>query len=213
MITGNDIKAERIKQGLSQKTLAELIGYKSGSIISKAENDELDEEKMEMVAKALNMNTDKRPPKFTIYTDGGCEVNPGGRGGYGIVICDDNTGKTTEISSGYRSSTNNRMEIMAAIVACGVLPEGAEAVLYSDSQYLVNTMTKGWKMNKNKDLWKRLLAVVKGKKIHFAWVRGHNGDENNERCDNLAMEAYLSPSLLADKGYEEEQKVQQGLFA
>ena len=90
---------------------------------------------------------------------------------------------------------------MAAIVACESVPEGSEAILYSDSKYVVNTMSGAYDRNKNHDLWRRLDTAVKGKRIKWKWTRGHAGDIYNERCDSLATEAHMSAGLPRDLGY------------
>jgi len=148
-----------------------------------------------------------------IYTDGGCVGNPG-CGGYGVVILDED--HRTELSGGFRFTTNNRMELMACIEALKVLPEGSKAVLHSDSRYVVNGITKGWAVKwrannwrrsggeraENSDLWGELLSLVEKRNVKFTWVRGHSGDRENERCDQLAIEATSKPDLLPDHGYE-----------
>ena len=148
--------------------------------------------------------------KIIIYTDGGCINNPG-QGGYGIVIMD---GKSREeLSAGYRLTTNNRMEMMACIVGLQQLKSHSSVILYSDSQYVVNGISKGWAKKwqandwmrtkrepaKNIDLWKKLLALCEKHNVEFEWVRGHAGDKENERCDKLANEAATQKSLLRDE--------------
>jgi ribonuclease HI len=144
--------------------------------------------------------------KVTIYTDGACSGNPG-PGGYAAVLLADNARK--EISGGYSNTTNNRMELMAAIKGLEVLREPCQVTLYSDSQYLVNSVSKGWarrwqangwKRNKkeyalNVDLWLRLLKLLDVHTVSFEWTRGHAGDPENERCDRLATEASVQPDL------------------
>lgn len=151
--------------------------------------------------------------KVIIYTDGGCIGNPG-PGGYGIVIQD--KGKRREISGGYRLTTNNRMELMACIVALSSLDDKSAGILYSDSQYIVNGINKGWAFkwrsndwNRNKrekaensDLWEELLKVYEENEIEFRWIRGHIGIKENERCDQLSMEAAARKDLQADNVYE-----------
>ena len=151
--------------------------------------------------------------RVTIYTDGACKNNPG-PGGYGVVLQYDKHRK--ELSAGYRLTTNNRMEILAAIVGLEALKEPCEVRLLSDSQYLVNAIEKGWarrwqangwmrnKTEKavNPDLWERLLALCKTHKVGFEWVRGHAGHRENEHCDKLATSAATSSKLAIDEFYE-----------
>ena len=148
----------------------------------------------------------------TIYTDGACIGNPG-PGGYGAILL--YQGHRRELSGGYRRTTNNRMEIMAAIVGLGALKEQCKVTLYSDSEYVVKAMSKGWaqrwrangwKRNKrekvlNPDLWERLLQLCEYHEVQFGWVRGHAGTPENTRCDELAMQAAQQPNLPGDDGY------------
>ena len=146
-----------------------------------------------------------------IYTDGACHGNPG-PGGYAAVLL--YQGKRKEISGGYRNTTNNRMELMAAIKGLEALKTPCRVTLYSDSNYLVESMTKGWakrwqannwKRNKreyalNVDLWQRLLELCEAHDVEFKWTRGHVGTPENERCDALANEAARRPDLPEDPG-------------
>ena len=145
-------------------------------------------------------------PDYTIYTDGGCLVNPGGQGGYGVVMIDNRTGEVKELSGGYLSTTNNRMELMAAIIAAEQMPEGTSALLHSDSQYLINCYSGFWSRNKNLDLFSRLDKATKGKQIDMVWVRGHSGDAFNERCDTLASTAMFGADLLEDTGFQDKKR-------
>ena len=152
-----------------------------------------------------------------IYTDGSARGNPNGPGGYGCVLhYVDSKGKLheREFSAGYQKTTNNRMEIMAAIVGLEALTKPCQVELYSDSQYLVNAfnqhwiegwLKKGWKRGKNEDvknvdLWKRLLEAKAPHQVTFIWVKGHDGHEMNERCDVLATTAADGDNLLVDSG-------------
>lgn len=137
---------------------------------------------------------------FILYTDGSCLKNPGGSGGYGIVLINAMTGELQERSEGFFSTTNNRMEVMAAIQGLSMAPPGSEVELISDSQYLVKTLDGYFSRNKNHDLWAALDRVMAGKDVRTKWVRGHNGTQYNERCDELAMAAAYAPSS-ADTGY------------
>ena len=153
----------------------------------------------------------------TIYTDGAARGNPDGPGGYGCVLqyVDSRGGlHEKELSQGYVRTTNNRMELMAAIAGLEALKKSCEVDLYSDSQYLVNAFEKhwiegwqkkGWKRAgnepvKNVDLWKRLLAAMKPHAVRYIWVRGHAGHEMNERCDALATSAADGDDLIVDPG-------------
>lgn len=163
---------------------------------------------------SLNDSTSVALPHVEIYTDGGCEPNPG-PGGYGVVLVHPKTKKRKEDSGGFRKTTNNRMEIFAAIVGLEMLNQPCKVTLYSDSQYLVDGMTKwviNWKRNKwwrtkterpeNMDLWQRLDSLCQTHQVEFQWVKGHAGHPENERCDQLAMAALRQPDLPADEGYE-----------
>ena len=132
-------------------------------------------------------------PQITIYTDGSSLGNPGA-GGYGVVMIAPPYRK--ELSAGYRLTTNNRMELLAVIVALETLRfEGSDVVIYSDSRYVVDAVSKGWVFGwerkgfagkKNPDLWRRFLAIYRRHHVRFVWVKGHAGHEYNERCDALA---------------------------
>lgn len=148
--------------------------------------------------------------KISIYTDGSALGNPG-PGGYGIVMISGKHRK--DISKGYQLTTNNRMELLAVIVALETIKsEQAEVTVYSDSKYVVDAIEKGWvfawvkkgfKKKKNPDLWKRFLKIYPKHKLKFEWIKGHSGNPLNERCDQLAVEAANGSDLLVDKGYKE----------
>lgn len=144
--------------------------------------------------------------KVEIYTDGACSGNPG-PGGYGTIL---KYGKQTkELSAGYIHTTNNRMELMAIIKGLEALKEPCKVTIYSDSRYIVDAINKGWlqswiKRNwirgknepvKNVDLWKKLAELMKKHKVQFFWIKGHNGISENERCDQLAVQAAANPTL------------------
>jgi len=137
--------------------------------------------------------------KVEIYTDGACSGNPG-PGGWGVLIQLDN--KNIELSGGDNETTNNRMELMAAIKALEKMNKDYKINLYTDSNYVKDGITKwisNWKKNswktankkdvKNKDLWIRLYAAIEGKDITWIWVKGHAGNAGNEQADYLARSA------------------------
>lgn len=151
-------------------------------------------------------------PEVIIYTDGGALGNPG-PGGYGAVIL--HAGLRKELSGGYRLTTNNRMELTAAIKALSALNKPSQVTLHTDSKYLVDAVTQGWakrwrangwKRNKkekalNPDLWQQLLRLLENHQVEFVWVKGHSGNRENERCDYLAVQAAKGKNLPEDKGY------------
>jgi ribonuclease HI len=151
--------------------------------------------------------------KVTIYTDGACLGNPG-PGGYGVVLL--YNGQRKELSGGFRLTTNNRMELLAVIIGLRALKERCSATVYSDSQYVVNTIEKGWaarwkangwKRNKkdkaiNADLWAQLLDLCEEHEVKMVWVRGHSGVKENERCDQLSVAAAKQRDLPVDEEYE-----------
>jgi ribonuclease HI len=158
--------------------------------------------------------------RVNIYTDGGCINNPG-PGGYAAILLFGSHRK--EISGGFRLTTNNRMEIYAAISGLAALKERCRVTIYSDSQYLVNAMEKGWALkwraqqwwrNKkrgeralNPDLWEKLLQACEDHETDFKWLRGHAGSVENERCDELAKAAAKGRNLAIDVAYEESNSV------
>lgn len=151
--------------------------------------------------------------KVLIHTDGACKGNPG-RGAYAAVLVCGSHRK--EISGGYRLTTNNRMELRAAIAALELLSEPCEVELRSDSKYLVQAIEGNWlsawqrrgwitagkQSVKNQDLWRELMAAMAPHKIHWRWVKGHAGHAENERCDQLANHAVAGAALLEDSGFE-----------
>jgi ribonuclease HI len=152
-------------------------------------------------------------PEVTIYADGACQGNPG-RGGFGVVLIWGE--KRKEISGGFERTTNNRMELLAAIEGLSLLNKPCKVKLYSDSSYLVNAFNedwvygwkqKGWRNSQKKptpnvDLWKRLIALCERHEVEFIWVKGHSGVLENERCDELAVAAAQGANLPVDAGYE-----------
>lgn len=156
-------------------------------------------------------------PEHTIliYTDGASLGNPG-PGGYGIVLTNKNARR--ELSGGFRRTTNNRMELMACIQALRALKKPSRVVLFSDSRYVINAVSKGWAQRwrrngwmrsatepaENSDLWEKLLDLLDRHEVEFRWIRGHAGTQENERCDQLAVQAAKMKDLPADEGYEKQ---------
>jgi ribonuclease HI len=146
-----------------------------------------------------------------IYTDGACSGNPG-PGGYGIVMKYKDQRK--EFSEGFKLTTNNRMELLSVILGLEKIKKmGCEVIVYSDSKYVIDTITKGWvfgwvkkdfKDKKNKDLWLRYLQSHSRLKLKFVWVKGHAGHAENERCDELAVQAALQGPHSIDAFFENE---------
>lgn len=120
---------------------------------------------------------------IVIHTDGACKGNPG-PGGWGAVI--EQNGGQLQLSGGEPQTTNNRMEMTAVIKGLEAVDPAASVLISSDSTYVVNTMTKGWKRKANQDLWDQLDALVRNRDVSWQWVRGHNGDRGNELADRLA---------------------------
>jgi len=158
--------------------------------------------------------------KVYVFTDGACSGNPG-PGGYGAIIRYKDTDK--ELSAGFADTTNNRMELMGVIAALECLKEPCEAVVTTDSQYVVNGIEKGWALKwkskgwmrnskekaQNADLWDRLLNAVSRHNVKFEWIRGHSGHAENERCDKLAVAAAakknLPPDVWFSQNYQEKE--------
>jgi ribonuclease HI len=144
-----------------------------------------------------------------MYTDGSSRGNPG-PGGYGVVLKYKQHRK--ELSAGFRKTTNNRMELLGVIVGLEALKEpGHHVVIYSDSKYVVDAIEKGWLWGwqkksfakiKNPDLWRRFLTIYQQHHVKFKWLKGHAGDIENERCDQLAVQSAEGMNLLIDEGYE-----------
>lgn len=151
-----------------------------------------------------------------IYTDGSSRGNPG-PGGYGVILKKNKHYK--ELSEGFRKTTNNRMELLAAIVGLeSIKSEKQDVTVYSDSKYVVDSINKKWvfgwqkkgfKDKKNPDLWQRFLKIYPKHNLKFVWVKGHAGHTENERCDVLAVNAATGTNLLIDEGFEKQEK---GLF-
>jgi len=152
-------------------------------------------------------------PQVVIYTDGACTGNPG-PGGYGVILKSSRHRK--EISAGYRRTTNNRMELMAVIAGLAAVKVHSQITLYTDSQYIADSINqrwvfqwkeKGWRRGKrekaqNIDLWEKILQLLDEHQVEVKWVRGHVGNPENERADVLAVQASRNPHLLIDEYYE-----------
>ena len=151
--------------------------------------------------------------RVTLYTDGACSGNPG-PGGFGAVL---QFGEhRNELSGGFRSTTNNRMELLAVIEGLEALKQPCAVTIYSDSRYIVDAVNKGWaerwrangwRRNKkdvavNPDLWGRLLDLLEKHDVNVQWVKGHAGNPGNERADKLAVKASRGNDLAVDEGYE-----------
>ena len=148
------------------------------------------------------------PGEITIYTDGAASGNPG-PGGYGVILI---SGKhRLEKSEGFRLTTNNRMELLAVITGLESLKiPGSKVTVYTDSRYVSDAVEKGWlfswesknfRKKKNPDLWIRFLKVYRKHKVRIIWIKGHNNNEENEKCDRMAVEAYRDAGLKEDSGY------------
>lgn len=146
---------------------------------------------------------------ITIYTDGSSRGNPG-PGGYGVVMLSGPYRK--EIAQGYQLTTNNRMELLGVIVALETLKNpGCTVTVYTDSRYVVDAVEKGWVFGwekkhfsgkKNPDLWMRFLKIYRKHQVKFVWVKGHAQNKENNRCDELAVQASMQPNLLEDSDYK-----------
>jgi ribonuclease HI len=146
--------------------------------------------------------------QLIIYTDGAARGNPG-RGGYGVVLIWGKVKK--ELSQGFKLTTNNRMELMAVVEALRSLTRtGLQIIIYTDSQYVVNSVEKGWLWNwvktgfkdkKNRDLWEQFIPLYKLHQIRIQWVKGHADNPFNNRCDELATQAADNGPLMNDNGF------------
>ena len=162
--------------------------------------------------------------QIIIYTDGSAIGNPG-PGGYGAVMIQGQ--RRNELSAGFRQTTNNRMEMLAVIESLKTLKDRRQVVLYSDSKYVVDAITKGWAKKwrannwtlsnkskaKNPDLWAQLLEQVDRHDLDVRWVKGHAGNDGNERADALAVEAGKGRNLAIDHGYETPNDIPQASFS
>lgn len=146
-----------------------------------------------------------------VFTDGSSLGNPG-KGGYGIIMKLKGTSYIKKIFEGFRLTTNNRMELLAVIIALEkIKKDHQQVVIYSDSKYVVNAVRKGWINGwekkrfdkvKNPDLWIRFLKTYNNHTVHFEWIKGHAGHPENEECDKMAVNAAKSENLSIDVGYE-----------
>lgn len=150
-----------------------------------------------------------------LFSDGACSGNPG-KGGYGTILKYGENRK--EISEGFRLTTNNRMEILGVLRGFEALKEPCNVIVTSDSKYVIDALSKGWvygwkkkgwiksdkKRAQNVDLWEKLLPLVAKHNVTYNWVKGHAGHAENERCDELAVSAYLGSDLKVDEEYERE---------
>ena len=149
--------------------------------------------------------------KINIYTDGSSIGNPG-PGGYGIIMILENGNYKKELSKGFKLTTNNRMELLAVIVALeSIKIKNSIVEVFTDSKYVSDAVDKQWvfewekinfKKKKNIDLWKRFLLIYRKHKVTFAWIKGHNKHSENERCDYMANSAAKSSNLIRDIYYE-----------
>ncbi len=154
-------------------------------------------------------------PSVHIYTDGSSLGNPG-PGGYGIIMEWAGKGYVKEFSAGYRYTTNNRMELLAVIIALEKLnTKGTSVCVFSDSKYVIDAVEKKWvfgwqkkgfKDKKNPDLWKRFLTIYAQHEVQFQWVKGHNNHPQNERCDYLAVQAAKAGNFDVDNFFEKLQQ-------
>ena len=205
-----------VYKGFATKFEAEDFLKKKAGKKPKAKSKSIYRNKSKPIVKSGSERTNSNIEShtITIYTDGGCINNPG-PGGYGVVI--KNGKRTKELSGGYRLTTNNRMELKACIVALRDLKKSSSVLLYSDSKYVVDGISKGWaerwrsnnwmrnKTEKaiNPDLWQQLLDLCKKHDVEFKWVKGHAGNKGNERCDQLANMESGKSGLPVDKVYED----------
>jgi ribonuclease HI len=199
-------------KGFSLETLSELA---PNLVEYLDERDDSSPTLAETIAGLLKSET------VVMFTDGSTNANSGA-GGYGIVLRYKENVK--ELSGGFRKTTNNRMEIIACIEGLQALKRKSEVVIFSDSQYVVNGISKGWAKKwqaqnwirndkesvENADLWAQLLALCDQHRVEFRWVKGHNGMKENERCDQLAWEAAQKRHLPVDEGFENPQPANPG---
>lgn len=158
------------------------------------------------------MRDNENKSRVVLYTDGSCLGNPG-PGGWAALIID---GETREISGGFTRTTNNRMEINALVQGLKSIPENSRVSAYTDSKYLHDALDKGWLQKwrkngwrtssktpvKNRDLWEELISLLEKQNLTLNWIQAHNGQRQNERCDELAKQEAQRTDLPVDVGYE-----------
>lgn len=159
--------------------------------------------------------------KIFAYTDGSSRGNPG-RGGYGVVLIAPQKKVKKEFSMGFRKTTNNRMELLAAIVALEKLKKPQQDItIITDSKYVCNAVNKGWVFNwekmsykgkKNPDLWQRFMRNYHKHQVKIQWIKGHAGHQWNELADQLATQAADAADLKIDLGYERQEKLNEKFF-
>lgn len=200
-------------KGFPNREEAEAFLLQQGRPSEKAETGE----RKEKGARAGEKPVEPTADRWVLYSDGGALGNPGPGGYGGVLLTPDGR---EEFSGGYRNTTNNRMELMGCIVGLRRTPPGKAVVVYTDSRYVVDAVEKGWARSwqkkgwmrtssesaKNADLWKRLLSLCEQRQVEFRWVKGHAGQEENERCDDLVQKAARRPHLQRDVGYEKAAK-------
>jgi ribonuclease HI len=152
--------------------------------------------------------------RINIYTDGSSLGNPG-PGGYGVIMEWEGKQYAREFSDGFRFTTNNRMELLAVIIALETLKKHPmEVMVYSDSKYVIDAVQKKWvfgwekkafKDKKNPDLWRRYLNIHRKHKVNFQWIKGHNDHQQNDRCDQLAVKAAKQSPVNVDAFFEQNQ--------
>ena len=163
----------------------------------------------------MQIMTDNNLKTVELFSDGACSGNPG-KGGYGTILRYGE--KIKEISEGFRLTTNNRMEILGVLKGFEALNQPCNVIVTSDSKYVIDALDKGWvygwkkkgwtlaskKKAQNIDLWERLLKEISKHNVTYNWIKGHAGHPENERCDALAVGAYLGENLSVDEEYERE---------
>ena len=198
--SGNAVQSEGGRKTEKKKKKSDASGGYAGSVSGASPDN------------AVFNGTDENTA--VVFTDGACLGNPG-PGGYGVVF-PKSGGEAVELSDGFRLTTNNRMELLACIEGLKLFGPGSAVKLFTDSRYVVDGITKGWAKNwrkknwmrtptepaKNADLWEKLLVLCEERRVGFHWVKGHAGNELNERCDKIAREAAEGERLKPDEAFE-----------